>query len=350
MDKHKKWFLGTLAGCVAALLLILMAMVIVDPYFHYHGKIPGMSYRLYHERYINAGIVKNFEYDTVITGSSMNQNFKTSQLDRLWKVHSIKVAFSGAGFLEIKENLERAFESKNEVRYVLWGLDYNGLHRQKDYKKYEEYPEYLYDRNLLNDVSYVWNKELIYQGLVADLFMTLQGEEGTSFDEYSSWEGGHGWESISKTYQRSEEILPMQTQITKQQEETVRENIQSNIVDLAKAHPDTQFVLFYTPYSALYWESLYRDGTLLAQLEYERIATQMLLECDNIHLYSFCQETEVTDNIENYRDKEHYISQINEKILEWITQGKGKVTKENYEELLEWEREYYMNFDYDSLY
>lgn len=350
MDKHKKWFLGTLAGCAAALLLILMAMVIVDPYFHYHGKIPGMSYRLYHERYINAGIVKNFEYDTVITGSSMNQNFKTSQLDSLWKVHSIKVAFSGAGFREIKENLERAFESKNEVRYVLWGLDYNGLYRQKDYKKYEEYPEYLYDRNLLNDVSYVWNKELIYQGLVADLFMTLQGEEGTSFDEYGSWEGGHGWESISKTYQRSEEILPMQTQITMQQEETVRENIQSNIVDLAKAHPDTQFVLFYTPYSALYWESLYRDGTLLAQLEYERIATQMLLECDNIHLYSFCQETEVTDNIENYRDKEHYISQINEKILEWITQGKGKVTKENYEEFLEWEKEYYMNFDYDSLY
>ena len=114
MNKQKRWFLFTIAGSISVLVVIMIMMVIFDPYFHYHGKIPGLSYRLYYERYINPGIVKNFEYDTIITGSSMNQNFKTSQVDKLWGTNSVKVAFSGAGFREIKENLDRAFESGND--------------------------------------------------------------------------------------------------------------------------------------------------------------------------------------------------------------------------------------------
>ena len=230
MNKQKKWFLGTLAGTITVLMLILLAMVIVDPYFHYHGKIPGISYRLYHERYINFGIVKNFEYDAIITGSSMNQNFKTSQLDELWGVNSIKVPYSGAGFREINTTLEKAFESDNEIKYVLWGLDYNGLLREGYWKGYDEYPEYLYDNNLLNDVSYVWNKELIFQGLVNNMLMTLQGEESTTFDEYSSWEAGRGWESISKTYWRSEEMLPMIQSLDESEEWVVMDNIEVNII------------------------------------------------------------------------------------------------------------------------
>lgn len=331
-------------------MLILTAMVVFDPYFHYHGKLPGMSYRLYHERYINAGIVKNFEYDTIITGSSMNQNFKTSQLDELWGVNSVKVPFSGAGFREIKENLEVAFESNNEIKYVLWGLDYNGLLRIGYWRQYENFPEYLYDDKLLNDASYVWNKELIFQGLMTNLIMTLQGEESTSFDEYSSWEGGRGLESILKIYQRRNEILPMDTELTGFDRYCVTDNIGFNIVELAKAHPETEFILFYTPYSALYWESIYRDGTLEKQLLSEAKATELLLECENIHLFSFVKEIEITGNLNNYRDKEHYVSEINELILQWITEGRGLVTKDNYQEIIAWEREYYMNYDYDSLY
>ena len=350
MNKQKRWFVGTLAGSVGVLLLILLAMVIFDPYFHYHGMIPGMSYRIYNERYINSGIVKNFEYDAIITGSSMNQNFKTSQLDELWGTNSIKVAYSGAGFQEIMKNLKRAFESNNKIKYVLWGLDYNGLFRESYYKGYDNYPEFLYDKNILNDVSYVWNKELIFQGLVTNILMTLQGEESTTFDEYGSWDAGSGWKTISKTYWRSEEILPMQEGILPKEEEMLRENIKLNIVDLAKANPDVEFILFYTPYSILYWESIYRDGTLERQLLSEKIATEMMLECENIHLFTFVQETDITGNINNYRDKEHYVTQVNDLILQWITEGKGLITKENYEEIINWEREYYMNYDYDSLY
>ena len=89
-------------------------------------------------------------------------------------------------------------------------------------------------------------------------------------------------------YHRSEAIIPMQDVDLERISDLVGENIRINIVDLANRYPDTKFILFYTPYSALYWESIYRDGTLDRQLECERIATELMLECDNIILFNFC--------------------------------------------------------------
>ena len=80
-QKAKKWF----AGCVTAVLICLVAagalMIVIDPYFHYHGPLPQLSYRLYEERYVNDGISRHFSYDAIITGTSMAQNFKTTQMD-----------------------------------------------------------------------------------------------------------------------------------------------------------------------------------------------------------------------------------------------------------------------------
>ena len=347
--KQKKWFLTTVFMTAGALLAILAVMAVIDPYFHFHGPLKGVSYRLYSERYMNNGIARHFEYDAVITGSSMNQNFKTSMMDELFGTDAIKSPFSGAAFEEIKENLEVALKSGNDVKYVLWGLDYNGLNRDYDWQGYSEYPEYLYDDNLWNDTSYVFNKTILFEGLINTFLWNLSGEDTTTFDEYSTWEGGRGWDSISHTYRRSAQILPMET-ITEDEIGRVTRNITENIVKLANAYPDTEFILFYTPYSVLYWESLYRDGWLEKQIQMEQIATELMLECENISLFNFCRETQITDEIEYYRDKEHYVAEINDMIMQWIAQGRGLVTRDNYKDNLAWELEYYMNFDYDKLY
>lgn len=350
MEKQKRWFWNTFCGTAVILILILCVMVIADPYFHYHGMISGMSYRIYNERYINDGILSNFKYDAIITGTSMNQNFKTSQMDRLWGTNAVKTPFSGAGFKEIKDNLEKAFQSNNKIRYVLWGIDYNGLLRDADYIAYEEYPEYLYDKKILNDVSYIWNKEILVSGLLTNILMTLKKEPTTTFDEYASWDVGRGWEFIKQTYHRESEILPMETELSEEEKGIMEENLYKNIISLAKKNPETTFVLFYTPYSILYWDEIYRDGTLVKQLLAEKHATELLLQCDNIELYSFFDKTDLICNLENYRDGLHYVKEINEMILAWITEGVGRVTKDNYQDLIQKEYNFYLNYNYDHLY
>ncbi len=353
-NKAKKWFWGCLTGLVLALAAWIGLMAVMDPYFHYHGPLPGTSYRLYEERYINDGICRHFSYDAAITGTSMTQNFKTSELEALYGVTAVKLPFSGAGFQEICENLDRGFREKEKagqpVKMAVIALDYNGLRRPYDWKQYDDFPVYLYDENPWNDVSYVLNKSILYKGTFTNLLYTLTGRPSTTFDEYSAWEHETGIEEIYKTYKRQATISPMRDSLTPEEADMVRISMERNLAELAKAHPDTTFYLFYTPYSILYWESLYREGQLLSQIQAEQIATEVLLECPNIRLYNFSSREDVICDLRYYRDKEHYSAEINSEILEWMRDDTYLVTPENAAQHLDWEREYFANFDYDSIY
>ena len=184
------------------LLFVALVVVLVDPYFHYHKPFSFFSYRLSEERYINDGILRHFDCNAVITGTSMAQNFKTSEMDALLGTNSVKVPFSGAGYQELSQNLDRALERNGQLKTVLWAIDYNGLLREYDWQKYDDYPGYLYDDNPFNDTMYVFNKSILYHGLLPVVTMSLLGEPGTTMDEYSSWRNETGLAHIMLSYDR----------------------------------------------------------------------------------------------------------------------------------------------------
>ena len=346
--KAKKWFFTFLAVQIGVLFLIVLVTVVIDPYFHYHKPFPWISYRLYEERYVNDGISRHFDYNAMITGTSMTQNFKTSEFDSLFGVESVKEPFSGAGFEELSQNLDRALSYNKELKTVLMCLDYNGLNREYDWKQYEDYPEYLYDRNPFNDTSYVLNKSILYRGCFNNLYQTLAGEKSTTFDEYSAWGSAYGFSHIMQTYERKEEKIPMAEGLTEEEKERVKENMEKNIIPLLEKYPDTVFYFFYPPYSILYWDLLEKDGVLKAQLEAEEMVTDMLLSYDNVKLFCFFENTELVCNLDNYRDKEHYISNINSYLLEQMSQGNYEITRENKDAHMDFMRKFYLNFDYDA--
>lgn len=344
----KRWFYTFLGLQLGTLFFIILVMVVVDPYFHYHKPLSLISYRLYEERYINDGISRHFDYNAMITGSSMTQNFKTSEFDRLFGTKSVKEPFSGAGFEELSQNLDRALTYNKDLKTVLMCLDYNGLNREHDWKQYEDYPEYLYDDNLFNDVSYVLNKSILYRGCFNNLFLTLTGEESTTFDEYSAWGSAYGFSHIMQSYERKVEKVPMAEGLTEEEKERVMENMEKNIVPLLEKYPDTTFYFFYPPYSILYWDLLEKDGMIKSQLEAEEMVTDLLLSYDNVRLFSFFENTDLICNLDNYRDKEHYISDINSYLLEQMSRGGYEITAENQEEHMDFMRRFYLHFDYGA--
>lgn len=350
MMDGKKWFTTCMTAFVGGILLLVLVFWIFDPYFHFHKPFPFISYRLYDERYMNDGISRHFDYDAVITGTSMAQNFKTSEADVLFGVKSVKETFSGAAYKELSENLERALRRNKDLRTIIWTMDANAILRDKDYAAYEGYPAYLYDDNPWNDVSYVFNKEIWYHGVLNNLVMTLTGQPSTTFDEYSSWEKETGYEYVMASYDRWEEKAPEAPGLTAADVEMVTGNIQQNFVDLANQYPDTTFYIFYTPYSICWWDFMNQEGMINYYFEAELIATEMLLECPNIKLYNFHDKYDIITNLDNYRDKEHYASHINSMILKWMAAGDGLVTKQNYRERYEQERQFYLNYDYDKIF
>ena len=72
-----------------------------------------------------------------------------------------------------------------------------------------------------------------------------------------------------------------------------------------------------------------------------------MLECKNIKLYSFNNHWDITTNLDNYKDMLHYGEWINAEILHMIHDDIGLLTKDNYEEYIEKEREFYSNYSYE---
>ena len=82
----------------------------------------------------------------------------------------------------------------------------------------------------------------------------------------------------------------------------------------------------------------------------EQTATGLLLQCPNVRLFNFFDQYPVVCNPDYYCDDGHYNAEVSSMILGWMAEGTGLVTKENYLEKIEDELEFYLNYDYDSIY
>lgn len=347
--KEKKFFSLLILGIIFVLFIIMSVMIIVDPYFHYHKPLKILKYRLGNERYINDGIIRNFNYNGVITGTSMVENFKSSQFDKLFNVNSIKIPFAGASYKEINENLERALSRNKNIKIVLRSLDYEYLLSHVDTMRFNNYPEYLYDDNYLNDYKYLLNKDIIIKGLGTVVYYTLKGKETTSFDEYSTWNLGFGKEKVLSRYKREEKVNKKNT-LSEEEKRIINENIQKNIISLSKNYPNVKFIYFITPYSIIYWDSINQQGNLEKQIMAEQYVIEKLIEIPNIELYSFYNNYDLITDLNNYKDFIHYISKINDQILEWIFKKEYIITKSNYKEYINKNLEFYKSYDYDKIF
>lgn len=112
--KYTRWSVFTLLLTIAVLAIFASFTIYIDPLFHYHGPLGQFEYPLNDERYQNDGITRNFEYNGIITGTSMAQNFKTSEAEALFGVPFIKVTFAGGSYKEINNNLKRGFSEKKK--------------------------------------------------------------------------------------------------------------------------------------------------------------------------------------------------------------------------------------------
>ena len=172
----------------------------------------------------------------------------------------------------------------------------------------------------------------------------------TSFDEYANWmvtaEFGTAAVLGDKTqFGQPAEIQPYVDEV----KEMVESNITQNVVELAKANSQVEFYYYLTPYSVAWWGSQKALGTMERWLSVEERAIELMLECDNIHLYSFNNEFDIVSNLDNYSDECHHGDWINSQILGWLYSGTDQLTKENYKEYLAVERDFYMNFNYEGL-
>lgn len=354
----KLWILIYFSLVIGALIVAAMQVIRIDPFFHYHQpNTESYYYTLDNERSQNNGISKHFDYDALITGTSMAENFKTSEMDKIFGTNSIKVCYSGGSYKEINDNLAVALKYNPDLKTIVRGLDMQKILEGKDTMRLDlgEYPTYLYDDNIFNDVNYIFNRDVIFNRVYS--MMQANDSDGfkggtTSFDVYSNWmpdfEGMFGIKTVSP-----DEITVLSPDepihLTDAEKNIVIGTVRQNITSLAEEYPDVSFYYFFTPYSAVWWKSILDTGAIYKQLEAEEIAIEQILAYDNIKLFDFNNLTYITTDLNNYKDNHHYGEWINSLMLRYMYDDKCRLTYENYKEYLDYELNYYLTFDYNSL-
>lgn len=354
--KSKLWITGFLMIIAIPLAIAASWTIKVDPFFHYHK--PDTSeyfYSLYNQRSQNDGIMRNFDYEGLITGTSMAENFKTSEAEQIYGYHFIKVPFSGGTYKEMNDNLKVALAHNHNIKVIIRGLDMGRFIEDKDAMRTDlgTFPTYLYNDNPLDDVNYIFNRDV--------LFKTIYGMEIAndaddflpgiaSFDSYSNWmkRFTFGVHTLFPEGPVATDVSVKQVNLTEEEKEMILGNVRQNVTSLAEQNPEVTFYYFFTPYSAAWWQTLINEGTFYKQLQAEQIVIEEILKADNIKLYSFNNLTDIITDLNNYKDDVHYAEWVNSLMLRYMKDETCLLTESNYEEYLSKEKEFYWSFDYEE--
>lgn len=351
--RGKKFFKKYIILLFFLLFVAATITVYIDPFFHYHKPNENFNYSLTMQRYINNGIVKHFDYNALITGTSMTENFKNSEYETVFDVQSIKVPLSGARFKELSLLIQQALRYNAELKHVIMSTDTWNFTRDKDEERFDNNPTYLYNESYIDDVYYLFNKEVLLNNVVPILKTRgkASAKSGIDFDTYSNWQKASTFskETVLSQYQRTNKVDEVIV-LTSESKKTVVDSINQNLLSLVKENPEVDFYFFIPPYSILYWDGLSRSGLIDYTIEVEKTVYEMLLPYDNVHYYSFYNCYDIVTNLDNYKDTTHYSEDINSFMMKEFASEKYRITLDNYEDYLNEIKEFYLNYDYDSIF
>lgn len=340
------WFFGLTVG---TLVLIAATVALVDPYFHFHKPLTELwFYPLNNERSMNDGILRNFDYDVLYAGTSMTENTHASLVEELFGGTCVKSPAFGASLAEIDNLVQIAAEANPDLKLVFRCLDTGGLVSAEDSEFFAEgdYPMYLYNRNPLDDVKYLLNRDVFLPLCVQPILgRLLNGTRGiTHFDDYGRWDDTAHIGATQVQVTPPAETVPL----TEEDVRLLHENLENNVLRTARANPQITFYLYLPPYSVGKWGSWWSQGLLERQFEIERITAQTLLGQPNIRYFSFNTCQDITCDLMNYHDWSHYRTNINDRIVREMAAGNYELTEQNYTDYLAQLRELYTSIDYTN--
>lgn len=322
MNNFKKWTITTIAFILILLFLTAALVILVDPFFQYHAPLESFPYLVDNQLSQNPGMAKNMEYDSVILGSSMTVNFNTHWFEELLGLHTIKLNYSGAYPKDQANIMEIIFDSGNQVDSVFLGVDVMTYTGGVDETKYP-IPEYLYDNNYMNDVQYLYNKDVVLNYILRPLADPDKTDLSTV---YESWwtDEYYNIQWVMHNYDPPEAV-----ETATQPEayiESVDRNLKANLCPFVEQNPETTFYIFFPPYSILYWNDVIQENHLEATLaEYQYIADTMLAY-DNVRVFFFANQEWIVTDLNNYADYTHYHRDINRYMTECFADGTCEVT------------------------
>jgi len=315
-DAGKRAMRLFLAMSAAWAAVIILFTFVADPFLVYHRPTWYQPTFYSQERYMNQGLVRQFEYDTIIIGTSMTQNFRPSQVNEATGGKVVKLSISGSTADEHYYTAKLALET-GKVKRVIWGLDYFSL---KFRAENPDFPAYLYDDAYWNDYRY-WFNYTVFKHFARGIQRTFAGAKPQNIDLLNNWERQVTFDReraiaayrIAKRqevgYGSNEEPLPL-----------IKDNFNRYILSLVQRYPEVDFFFYYPPYSILRQNVWYELNPIrfANQLAMRKYMFERFSAYPNTAVFDFQTETAWTHDLSGYSDLSHHRGEWNEKIAEAI--------------------------------
>jgi len=222
------------------------------------------------------------------------------------------------------------------LKQIFWCLDIFALDASTEVTLYgEDVPRYLHTETILDDVTYLYNKEILLEEIPYMLACSMQGLNtgGHAYD----WSRGKDFsvEGAKRAYNR--DAVSPDVAIQQKSGEANKDIVAANInmlLNEVESYPNITYRFILPPYSLLWWDSAYLNGDILQRFYTLEQVIPALLEHENVEIYYFQAEKDIVCNLDNYMDMIHYTPEINQYMLECVVAGEKRLTVENWEKEL----------------
>lgn len=345
----KRWLAGFLGIFLAGLAGCMALVIWVDPFFQYHKPLAWFPYLVDNQVNQNPGLAKHMEYDGILIGSSMTASFNTDWFEELMGMKTQKLSYNGSYPKDLSNIMQLVFDAKgDQVKAVYMAVDQSTFSADPEETKFPV-TDYLYDDNVFNDVPYLLNKDVLLDYILRPLADRKDASDWAEL--YKPW-----W--TDEYYNKANVLMYYEAAEEKQEEEAlaadyfkdaVEENLQKNILPYIEAHPETEFYIFYPPYSILFWNDVTREKELEAVIGRLEYMTERLLNYENVHVFNFLGKEDIICNLNNYADYMHYHKNVCRYITECFATGENELHPENYGQAFDEIRTLAMSYDYPAI-
>jgi len=320
----KKWILLWFL-VISSLLVIGIFNFIVDPYQQYRK---ASFYKLPYKnpRELNAGLAKNFDFDSVVIGTSMMQNFNINDLHTILGYKKpIKLTMPGCSVYEQKIILTNALHHQ-KIKNVLIGIDF--LSYYGDVKRFKHgeafFPSYLYDDNLINKYKYLISSDTLKRSFQL-LFSHNHDERIYDYTKMYEWKSHTKDEDVLSVIKKrwiNRKNFDNEAQESEKKLLFLKNNFDYNLKSVIENNKNIKFTLFFPPYSILAYKVYEQRGELNDFIHFKEYVVKSLSKYKNVKIYDFEFANKITFNLQNYYDLYHYNKHISRWILEEIKENK----------------------------
>lgn len=334
MDNNSKTMLKIYWGTMGIILLAIASVVaFVDPFFVYHKPVKGLKEIQTIHQYQVPGVLRNFDYEGVLLGSSVVMGMNTTQLAEKYDCNKVvKAVANSAPAVTLKYFLDLTFDSQ-DVKYIFYGLDVFSFHYEEDTLAMPDEVKHLNNKNPIDDVKYLWNGDVLGSKIPEMVFKSRTPYDPGMAYSFNQWKP-NGAEYVLAQY-NSEKAQSQEMKAADYQFDIAKKGIDL-LNEKVKQNPETTFVFFTPCYSVVWWDRAYDTGMYESYLHTLDYALSVLLENENVEIYAvnFNNSEYITD-LNKFTDVVHGSTEITNMMLEELGNEEQKITKGNYKEQLE---------------